>query len=96
MEKILGQKFDVIHVVGGGAQNRLLNQLTADACGRPVVAGPGEATALGNAIGQLVASGAVANWNEARQVSRRSSPTETYAPQPDAVARWQGRAEHLD
>ncbi len=75
-----GRKFDVLHVVGGGSQNRLLNQLTANACGIPVVAGPGEATALGNALGQLVAAGLVADWAEARQVSVLSSETETFLP----------------
>jgi len=81
LEGVLGQRFDTLHVVGGGSQNRLLNQLTANACGIPVVAGPGEATALGNVLGQLVASGTVENWAEARLVSVRSSQTETFLPQ---------------
>ncbi len=80
LESVLGQTFDVLHVVGGGSQNRLLNQLTANACGIPVVAGPGEATALGNVLGQLVASGMVSDWAQARQVSVRSSETETFLP----------------
>jgi len=84
LESILGQTFDVLHVVGGGSQNRLLNQLTANACGIPVVAGPGEATALGNVLGQLVSSGLVADWAQARQVSVRSSETETFLPQASA------------
>lgn len=92
LEVLLGQQFTVLHIVGGGSQNRLLNQLAADACGIPVIAGPGEATALGNALGQLVASGAVANWAEAREVCRRSCPTETFVPDPAASARWQERA----
>lgn len=80
LENVSGEKFEVLHIVGGGSQNRLLNQLTADACGIPVVAGPGEATALGNVLGQLVASGAVENWAQARDVARRSSETEIYEP----------------
>lgn len=91
LETLLGQRFTTLHIVGGGAQNRLLNQLAADACGIPVVAGPSEATALGNALAQLVASGAVKDWAEARAVCRRSSPTETFMPDPAASARWQER-----
>ena len=78
LEHLLGTKFDALHIVGGGSQNRLLNQLTADVCGIPVVAGPFEATAIGNVLAQLVASGAVADWAQAREVARRSFPTETF------------------
>ena len=78
LEQLLGEKFDALHIVGGGSQNRLLNQLTADACGIPVIAGPFEATAIGNILAQLVASGAVADWAQAREVARRSFPTETF------------------
>ena len=78
LERLGGAKIDVLHVVGGGSQNRLLNQLTADACGIPVVAGPSEATAVGNILAQLVASGAVGGWAQARQVARASFPTETF------------------
>lgn len=87
LESVLGQTFDILHVVGGGSQNRLLNQLTANACGVPVVAGPGEATALGNVLGQLVASGLVSDWAEAREVSVRSSQTETFLPQSSEMLR---------
>jgi len=78
LEHLLGTKFDALHIVGGGSQNRLLNQLTADACGIPVVAGPSEATAIGNVLAQLVASGAVADWAQARALARHSFPTETF------------------
>jgi rhamnulokinase len=57
--RLSGRDVDVVHVVGGGAQNALLCQLTADACGRPVLAGPVEATALGNVLVQARAAGAV-------------------------------------
>ncbi len=79
LERLLGTKFDALHIVGGGSQNRLLNQLTADACGIPVIAGPSEATAMGNVLAQLVASGAVTDWAQAREVARQSFPTETFA-----------------
>ena len=78
LERLGGEKIQVLHVVGGGSQNRLLNQLTAQACGIPVIAGPSEATAVGNILGQLVASGAVAGWGQARQVARQSFPTERF------------------
>ena len=58
--RLSGRDVDVVHLVGGGAQNALLCQLTADACGRPVLAGPVEATALGNALVQARAAGTVA------------------------------------
>ena len=81
LERMLQTKFDALHIVGGGSQNRLLNQLTAAACGIPVIAGPSEATAIGNVLGQLVASGAVADWEQARAVAQLSFPTETYYQQ---------------
>jgi len=78
LEYLLGAKFEALHIVGGGSQNRLLNQLTADACGIPVIAGPSEATAIGNVLAQLVASGAVTDWAQARALARHSFPTETF------------------
>ena len=79
LAEMLGIQFDALHIVGGGSQNRLLNQLTANACGIPVIAGPSEATAIGNVLGQLVASGAVSDWEQARAVARNSFPTETFS-----------------
>jgi len=76
----------VLHIVGGGAQNRLLNQFTANAIGRPVVAGPFEATAVGNLLLQLLATGAIGSLAEGRALVRRSFATETYASQE--VAAW--------
>jgi len=79
------QPVDVIHVVGGGARNHLLCQMTADACGREVVAGPVEATVLGNALVQLISLGDIADLAEARQIVseleelQRFSPKETEA-----------------
>ena len=75
-----------IHIVGGGTQNRLLCQLTADATNRPVVAGPIEATAIGNLMMQAVAAGDVAGIGEAREVIRRSFDVESY--QPTDTAAW--------
>lgn len=81
IEALEGAKVDRLHIVGGGAQNTLLNQLTANACGIPVIAGPSEAAAAGNILGQLVASGMVADWAQARAVAQASFPTERYEPQ---------------
>ncbi|MNF07378.1 Rhamnulokinase [compost metagenome] len=67
-------------MVGGGIQNRLLCQLTADAIGRPVWAGPVEASAIGNMLMQLVAIGKCADLAEARRLSAASFPIEVYTP----------------
>ncbi len=75
--------FDIecLHVIGGGAQNELLNRLTATACGIPVVAGPTEATALGNVMVQARTAGMVGTLAEIRQHIRRSVRTRTYNPE---------------
>jgi len=80
LERLLGTKFDVLHIVGGGGQNKLLNQMTADACGLPVIVGPHEATAIGNALVQAMGRGAIKNLAEIRQVVRDSFELETYHP----------------
>lgn len=69
-----------LHVIGGGSRNAFLNQLTADACGIPVIAGPAEATALGNIMIQAVASGDVGNLAEMRKVIAGNIETITYYP----------------
>jgi rhamnulokinase len=78
---VSGQPVDVIHIVGGGAQNPLLCQMTANATGRLVLAGPVEATALGNGLVQLIALGELSNLAEARAVVRRSFAPQRYEPQ---------------
>lgn len=80
---LAGQPIDVVHVVGGGSQNRLLCQLTADATGLPVVAGPVEATALGNVLVQARADGALgrgASLADLRSAVARTAQTQTYEP----------------
>jgi rhamnulokinase len=84
IESLLGRKLSVIHIVGGGSRNQVLNQFVADATGRTVVAGPSEATAAGNIMVQAIGSGAVANLAEARELIRRSFPLTAYEPQPEA------------
>lgn len=80
LQTVLGKSIDVIHIVGGGTQNELLNQLTADACGKPVVAGPIEATAIGNILVQAIATGALPSLDAARRVVRDSFPLKRYEP----------------
>jgi rhamnulokinase len=80
LEALLGRHLDVIHIVGGGSRNRVLNQLVADSTGRKVVAGPTEATAAGNILVQAMASGAISGLAEAREVVRNSFPLEVVEP----------------
>jgi rhamnulokinase len=86
MERLLGRRFRVIHIVGGGSRNRLLNQFAADCTGRPVIAGPAEATAIGNVLIQALAAGELASHEEARALVRQSFPMEIHEPGP--VAGW--------
>lgn len=80
-EELSGRVVDTVHVVGGGAQNRLLCQLTADACRRPVVAGPIEATALGNVVVQVRTSGALTGGlGDLRRVIAASAEITGYEP----------------
>jgi len=84
-EELSGGRIETIHIVGGGTQNRLLCQAAADACARPVLAGPMEATAIGNLMMQAVAAGDVGGIREARQVIRNSFEVETYEPRNTAA-----------
>jgi rhamnulokinase len=80
LEGIIGRRLSPLHIVGGGSQNRLLNQLAADVTGRPVVAGPAEATALGNLVMQALALGHLGSLGEARDLLKRSVAPETFEP----------------
>jgi len=80
LESFRGRPIDVVHIVGGGTQNRLLCQLAADATGRAVIAGPVEATAIGNVMMQALGRGFITSLEQAREIVRRSFPLETYEP----------------
>ena len=80
-EELTGGAIDTIYIVGGGTQNRLLCQMAANACNRRVVAGPVEATAIGNVMMQVVSSGEAASIAEAREIIRHSFDVEEYTPQ---------------
>jgi rhamnulokinase len=84
---VSGQEVDVIHVIGGGSQNELLCQMTANATNRTVIAGPAEATALGNALMQWLALGEIASIDQARTLVRDSVELTTY--QPQEVSLWE-------
>jgi len=80
LEDLWGKKIEVLHVIGGGAKNQLLCQWTADACQIPVLAGPVEATAIGNLCVQLMALGKLDSLAEARALIRESFPVKRYDP----------------
>jgi rhamnulokinase len=80
-ESLAGRAIGTVNVVGGGSQNSLLCQLTADATRRPVLAGPVEATALGNLMVQAYARGHLASLEEMREAVRRSVEVQEYEPQ---------------
>ncbi|PPK93472.1 rhamnulokinase [Kineococcus xinjiangensis] len=82
--RLSGREVDVVHVVGGGALNALLMQATADACGLPVLAGPAEATALGNLLAQARAAGVVGGREHARELLRRTQRLVRYEPRDTA------------
>jgi sugar (pentulose or hexulose) kinase len=85
LEELIGGRIETIHIVGGGANNRQLCQMAADACNRRVLAGPTEATAIGNIMMQAVAAGQVADIAQARDVIRRSFSSEEFQPQNTAA-----------
>ena len=98
LEHVTGSSIQTVHIVGGGSHNRLLCQMTADACGRPVVAGPAEASAIGNLMVQAIALGLVASLAQARQVVKRSIAVEVYEPTAregwdDAWLRFRGACQ---
>lgn len=94
-QRLSGRDVDVIHIVGGGARNDLLCQLTADACGLPVLAGPAEATALGNILIQARALGAVgAGLTDMRALIRATQPIRRFEPHGSNVV-WRETESRL-
>ncbi len=86
IERLTGRRIEVIHIVGGGVNNTLLCQLTADTTGKPIVAGPSEATAAGNVMVQALARGHVSSLDQVRQVIAGSTQLKHY--EPDRAAHW--------
>ncbi|QDS97244.1 rhamnulokinase [Adhaeretor mobilis] len=87
LEGVLGESLDVLHIVGGGIQNTLLNRMAAEVVSKPVVTGPVEATAVGNLMVQAMGCGEVGNLSEVRQTVARSFDLETI--EPTQTARWE-------
>ncbi|HUN01998.1 MAG TPA: FGGY-family carbohydrate kinase, partial [Niabella sp.] len=80
IEQSTGRAIEQLHIVGGGSQNEMLNQFTADATGLPVMAGPVEATAIGNIIVQAIAKKEIADMDEAAEIIGNSFSVKKYFP----------------
>jgi rhamnulokinase len=94
LEHVSGKRMEQIRIIGGGSRNRLLNQLTADATGKKVLAGPAEATALGNVAIQILATGGAASLQEVRAIVDRSFPTQVFDPLE--TDKWDEHAERFE
>jgi rhamnulokinase len=94
LEQVIGKRIGQIRIIGGGSKNRLLNQLTANATGRTVLAGPVEATALGNVGMQILATGGASSLQEVRAIVERSFPTEAF--EPVDIDKWDQHAERFE
>ena len=81
MNRLIPEPIKQLYIIGGGSRNSLLNQLTADATGIPVIAGPAEATAIGNILTQAYAKGDIKSQEEITQIVISSFDTKTYQPQ---------------
>jgi rhamnulokinase len=93
LEEVTGRAITQIRIIGGGSRNRLLNQFTADATGRRVIAGPAEATALGNVAMQILATGGASSLRDVRAIIDRSFPTEVFDPLDPG--KWDAHAERF-
>jgi rhamnulokinase len=87
LERLTGRPVPGVHIVGGGSRNECLDQATADASGRPVVAGPAEATAAGNLLLQSLAAGALGSWAEGRRLLAEALPPRRFEPR--GGRRWE-------
>lgn len=87
IDQLTEQHHPVIHIIGGGSQNKLLNQFAANATGRTIISGPVEATAIGNVLVQAIAVGDIGSLAEGRAIVKESFEVETY--QPGDIAVWE-------
>ena len=94
LERVCGQPMREVRVIGGGSKNGLLNQFTANATGRRVIAGPAEATALGNIAVQILATGQASSLKEVRAIVDRSFPTEVFDPLD--TDKWERHTERFE
>ena len=93
LEEIKGERIGQLNIVGGGIQNKLLNQMAADAIDRPVVTGPIEGAAIGNLLAQAMALGEIRTMDELRDVVRASEPVSRY--EPNHTPAWQAAYTRL-
>jgi rhamnulokinase len=93
MGRLCGRSAKHLHIVGGGSANTLLNQMTADATGIPVIAGPREATAIGNAVVQFIALGEMGSIAQARAMLSGSPELQTF--EPKHVTAWDTEYERF-
>ncbi|MBD3673357.1 MAG: rhamnulokinase [Planctomycetaceae bacterium] len=93
LEELTGTPIEVIHIVGGGCQNELLNQFAANSCGRPVIAGPVEGTVMGNVLVQARSLGEIGSLSEIRQVVHNSASIKQY--EPTNTSRWKEAFERF-
>ena len=93
LEEIVGFRIPSLNIVGGGTKNKVLSKFTANSINRPVIAGPIEATAIGNISAQMISLGDVKNVEEAREVVRNSFPLEYYTP--TSTEEWDAAYEKL-
>ena len=94
LEQVSGQRIQQIRIIGGGSKNLVLNQFTADATGRRVLAGPAEATALGNVAIQILSTGEASSLEEVRAIVDRSFPTEVF--EPADTDKWEQQTERFE
>jgi rhamnulokinase len=94
LEQLCGTRIDQVRVIGGGSKNRMLNQFTADAAGKRVLAGPAEATALGNIAMQILATGEASSLQQVRAIIDRSFQTEVF--EPLETDKWEQQTERFE
>ena len=82
IQEIVDRRWDVVHLVGGGAYNELLCQMTASATGKAVIAGPAEASAVGNLLAQFEVAGVIISDRQRHDIVRTSFSPRTYLPGP--------------
>lgn len=93
LEEIKGARIDTLNIVGGGIQNKLLNQMAADSLNRKVITGPVEGAAIGNLLTQAMALGAVKDLDDLRRVVRNSEDVSEYLP--NHTPEWEGAYQRL-
>jgi rhamnulokinase len=85
LEELIGYEVDVLHIIGGGGQDAMLNQCIANCIARPVIVGPYEATAAGNLMMQMVAAGEIASLAQGREIIRNSFETKRFEPKDSEI-----------